>query len=93
MNERFAGVEKQFIEAHGVVVRLEGRMQYVERNGASSGGGFGGGKGSGGEMRESNLISIKDVKLPLLADANPSVAVFRRWWKDLAKYCQRRESH
>ena len=92
-NERFGKVGKQFIEAHRVVMGIDSRLGHVERSGARGGGGFGGGKGSGGAMRASNLISIKDVKLPLLTDANPSVAVFRRWWKDLAKYCQRRETH
>ena len=43
-------------------------------------------------MREATPINIKDVKLPLLSDVNPSVAVFRRWWKELDKYCQRRET-
>ena len=93
MNERFAKVESQFVQAHKVVVVLDERMWYVERNGLSSGGGgAGGGRGSG-ELRESSLISIKDVKLPLLNDSNPTVAAFRSWWKDLAKYCQRRETH
>ena len=40
---------------------------------------------------ESNLISIKDLRLPTMHDSNPSVLVFRKWWKDLYKYCQRRE--
>ena len=74
-----------------VVVGHDKRLKLIERNGLSSGGGDGG-KGSG-EMRESNLISIRDVKLPLLNDSNLTVAAFRRWWKDLAKYCQRRETH
>ena len=56
--------------------------------------------GAGGQMSgsgktdihamESNLVSIRDVRMPTLSEAAPSVAVFRRWWKELAKYCQRR---
>ena len=93
MNKRFSKVESQLVEAHKVVVRHDERLKNIERNGLSSGGGAGGGGKGSGEMRESNLISIKDVKLPLLGEWDLTVAVFRRWWKDLAKYCQRRETH
>ena len=62
------------------------RLKYFERNGPSGGSGTGGGGGKGfQELRESSLISIKDKKLPLLGDSIPTVASFRRWWKDLAK--------
>ena len=40
---------------------------------------------------ESNLVSIKDIRLPLLSTDTPTVQVFRKWWKDLSRYCQRRE--
>ena len=40
---------------------------------------------------ESNLVSIKDIKLPTLKEDKPSTLTFRTWWKDLYKYCQRRE--
>ena len=40
---------------------------------------------------EANLVSIRDVKLPTLGTDAPSVLVFRKWWKDLYRYCQRRE--
>ena len=67
---------------------------------SGAGMGFGKGGGSGGIDRDgydrdesSNLIGFKDVKLPVLTADNPSAQVFRLWWKDLSKYCQRREKH
>ena len=98
MSARFAFIDGQYGEASDAMRRANEKIGFLE-GAMASGGGFGGksggssGKGGGGkpDAMESNLISIKDIVLPKLNDASPSVATFRRWWKDLAKYCQRRD--
>ena len=80
MNEGFSKLEGQSTVAHAQVQNLDARVKdigSVQRPG--SGGGFGSAGGGGGrlgtqESRESNLISIKDIKLPLLGDSNPTAA-------------------
>ena len=81
---RLEGIEARLQEASNVVAGLDGRIVALERNsGSRDGGGFTGGAGSDNRYRD--LISVKDMKLPILADANPSVMVFRKWYKDLSK--------
>ena len=97
MAQNFGKIENQMTTAEGILRTLGERISMVEGRGAHGGGGtnpgYGGGGSGGGDAREKSLISIKDVRLPNLTENNPTVAVFRKWWKELAKYCQKREAH
>ena len=35
------------------------------------------------------LIHEKDIKMPIFPDKCENTEVFRRWWKDVAEYCER----
>ena len=89
MNRHAEKVEGQFTNAARAVEDIKVRLSRVEGAGGRSGGGQ---PDRHGSDHDTGLISVKDVKLPLLPEANPSVATFRKWWKDLSKYCQRREA-
>ena len=90
---KFKDVEQRIYNAEVEIVKVMGRTTHLESSAGPSGYQAHGGGGGRTEVSamESNLVSIKDVRMPSLSDSSPSVLVFRKWWKDLYKYCQRRE--
>ena len=93
--ERFAKITSEYQDASRIVLEINTRLRDVEaefrRGNVPFASGGGGGNRYEGNSRSESLVDVKDIKLPLLPDNNPSVAVFRQWWRDLAKYCQKRE--
>ena len=58
---------------------LDQKLQHVGVNDGNVGFGDTGGKSAGkGGSRNDDPINIKDVKLPILAEDKPSVAVFKK---------------
>ena len=90
MDAGFARVDGVLKNAHDVVARIETRVAQIEHE--VKNGGFGKGKGGGGgEYYSQGLVDMRDVKLPLFPEGTPSTVVFRKWWKDLSRYCSMRE--
>ena len=89
VEEKFAGIDAIHNHAHDTVARIEMKIGQIEN--AIQSGSIGKGKGGGGGGYESlGLVDTRYVKLPGFPDANPSAGVFRKWWKELARYCTTR---
>ena len=71
----------------------------IEARGAGGKGGKGG-SGSGPYERTGyadghghGLLHEKDIRMPLLPEHFDKVETFRRWWKDVAEFCERRQDY
>ena len=84
--ERFAKITSEYQDASRIVLEINTRLRDVEaefrRGNVSFASGGGGGNRYEGNSRSESLVDVKDIKLPLLPDSNPSVAVFRQWWRN-----------
>ena len=90
VNARFGHVERQMTTAEQYLRDLSAQIVRVEGMVGSSGYGRGGDAGGSHDDRGAQLISVKDMKLPILGDGNPSVMAFRKWYRDLSTYCEKR---
>ena len=62
--------------------------ELVNRRGQPQGKGHSTGSTAWQETRM-GLIHEKDIKMPLLTDRCENTETFRRWWKEVAEYCER----
>ena len=93
MGERMSQVEKKLEE-------VVGRAQFLDGQVAAMKGGYAGPTEASSSVGpyddrayEKALIPIKEIKLPIIPSASPTPGEFRKWWRDMWKYCQRREKH
>ena len=92
----YTGVQTEFTALH---VKHAGYDAIIEARGAGGKGGKGG-SGSGpfertgyADSRGYGLLHEKDIRMPLLPEHFDKVETFRRWWKDVAEFCERRQDY
>ena len=92
---KFKVIDDTLTKAHGLVAGIERKVEAIEQ--AMQSGNFGSGKGKGGggyagdRQNFTGLVDMRDVKLPMFPEGSPTVAVFRKWWNELMRYCSMRE--
>ena len=94
MTSRFDEVRRDADTGKQRLNEMESIMRNLQANAqASMGntGGMGSDGGNGGGRGDEPLIHVKDVKLPILESEKPSVGSFRKWYKELYKYCSKRQ--
>ena len=82
LNTRFEKHEELFTEIHSKHAQYD---DLVSRRPAQ---GKGMAKGVWQE-RAQELIHEKDIKMPFFPEKADSVETFRRWWREVAEYCER----
>jgi len=94
MTSRFDEVRRDADAGRQRLNEMESVVRNLQANAQTSMGNMGGmgsdGGNSGGRGDEP-LIHAKDVKLPILESEKPSVGSFRKWYKELYKYCSKRQ--
>ena len=92
----YTGVQTEFTALH---VKNAGYDAIIEARGAGGKGGKGV-SGSGpyertgyADGRGHGLLHEKDIRMPLLPKHFDKVETFRRWWKDVAEFCERRQDY